>query len=159
MVDASVGTRRYRYHANDSYSNPKIKKIGVCGYQHIRDFVITDFPLHINDEVIELPITNHAGDFIDKGDGKYELAEVNKVGSITIDTSNAKVENKKLLAVNYISSVTRNNDDINGVEINFAGKTDLHDLQDGANVIITSLEGDAINNESINQLTVTAKKV
>lgn len=160
MVDASIGTKRYNgWHTDKTYSNPKIECIGIRGYQHVRDIVIADFPLHINDEVVELPIINHAGDFVDKGDGSYELTEANKVGSINIDAANAKIKNKKLLAVNYTSSITRNNDDITSVEINYAGKIDLHNLQDGANVIITSLEGDIINKEVLNQLTVTAKKV
>lgn len=154
-----VGAKSYDGYVSTIFDDPKIVSIQFAGYQHLRDIVIADFPLHINDEIIELPITAHAGDFVDQGDGKYDLLEAEKVGTATIDTSGVKTENTRLVAVSYMSSMERNNDDITGVEISYAGNKDLHALQDGSNVVVASFEGDAINREALSSLTVTAKKV
>lgn len=158
-IEGIVGSKSYSYTSTVTYDDPKIHSIQFAGYQHLRDIAIADFPLHINDEIVELPITAHAGDFVDKGNGKYDLLEAEKIGTATVDTSAVKTENTRLVAVSYLSSTIRNNDDITGVEIGYAGGKDLHALQDGANMVVASFEGDAINKEALGQLTVTAKKV
>lgn len=158
-IEGIVGSKSYSYTSTVTYDDPKIHSIQFAGYQHLRDIAIADFPLHINDEIVELPITAHTGDFVDKGNGKYDLLEAEKIGTATVDTSAVKTENTRLVAVSYLSSTIRNNDDITGVEIGYAGGKDLHALQDGANMVVASFEGDAINKEALGQLTVTAKKV
>lgn len=158
FIDATVGDIQYHAHTNKTYLNPKIKSFVLGGAQHLRNIIVADFPLYFNDKIVELPIS-HAGDFISKENGTYELSAVDQAGTINVDTSNIEEENTKLLAVSYISSITRNNEDITDVEIDYAGSKEMYNLQDGSNIVIKSIKGDSVDKETLKQVTVTAKKV
>lgn len=146
---------------NNKYTNPKITGIYIVSSLMVKDIVITDFKINANDELIELPVSAHGGDFIANTDGGYELTDVEKTGTVSLDTSSIKTDNKKIIAASYIAYANRNNDDITDLDIAYAGQTYQKHLNDGSNVLIASFTNtaDGINVNNINSVTITAKKV
>lgn len=158
FIDIIIDDKQYHTRTDKTYLNPKVESFVLGGVQHIRNVIVADFPLCVNDKIVELPVS-HAGDFIDKKDGTYELSTVDQTGTVNVDISSLEEENTKLIAISYISSITRNNEDITGVEVNYAGSKEVYSLQDGSNVVIQSINGDSINKDTLKQATITAKKV
>lgn len=157
QVSGTVNGNDISGSSTNTYTNPTIKSIYFAESFYIRNIVIADFVLKANDEVTELTASAHGGDFVANSDGSYELTEVEKAGTVTLDTSGIKTTNSKIVAASYMADINRNNDDITDVDISYAGQTVTQNLNDGNNITITSFTDD-IDMSALGTVTITAKK-
>lgn len=158
-ADGTAGTHEYtgKYYATGFSSTAKITGIRIRASFHIRDLIIADFPLYKNDEIKELPVTAHGGDFVSSANNTYNLETVGAVGTVTLDTSSITTEDYQLVGASYICIASRNNDDINALAVNYCGVTSDYALADGNQVMNISRTN--VTKDSLGTVTITAKKV
>lgn len=158
-ADGIADTHEYtgKYYAIGFSSAAKITGIRIRASFHIRDFIIADFPLHKNDEIKELTVTEHGGDFVSSENDTYELKNVGDVGTVTLDTSNITEADYQLVGVTYICEASRNNDDINALAVNYGGVTSDYTLADGNQVL--NIGRTNVTKDNLGTITITAKKV
>ena len=158
-ADGIAGTHEYtgKYYATGFSSAAKITGIRIRASFHIRDFVIADFKLNKNDEIKELAVTEHGGDFVSSANNTYELETVGAVGTVTLDTSSITTADYQLVGVTYICIASRNNDDINALAVNYGGVTSDYNLADGDQIM--NICRTNVTKDSLGTVTITAKKV
>lgn len=158
-ADGIAGTHAYtgRYFLAELSSEAKITGIRIRASFNIRDLIIADFKLYKNDEIKELPITAHGGNFVSSANNTYDLETVGAVGTVTLDTSSITTADYQLLGGAYKCTASRNNEDINALSINYGGVTSDYTLADGSQILTAGSTN--VTKDSLSTVTVTAKKV
>lgn len=159
-ADGIAGTHEYtgKYYATGFSSAAKITGIRIRGSFRIRDLIIADFKLYKNDEIKELTVTEHGGDFVTTANNTYDLKTVGAVGTVTLDTSSITVAGYQLVGGSYICTASCDSKDIiNALTVNYGGVTSDYTLVDGDQVLNTSSTD--VTKDNLGTVTITAKKV
>lgn len=158
-ADGTAGTYAYtgKYYATGFSSAAKITGIRIRASFYIRDLIITDFKLYKTDEIKELAVTEHGGDFVSGENNTYDLETVGAVGTVTLDTSSITTADYQLIGVSYICIASRNNDDINALTVNYCGVTSDYTLVDGDQFL--NIGSTNVTKDNLGTVTITAKKV
>lgn len=144
------------YYTKTSFSSSaKITAVYVRASFNFKNFIIADFKLNTNDSVLELPVSAHGTDFVENSDGSFCLSDVGKVGTTTFDVSGID-GSKTLLGAAYNLVVTKNNDDINAMTVDFGGNEKDYTFTDEKNIISQAATD---SDKTSFSAKITAKKV